>query len=150
MNETYDIQRQIALTKSFEGFSGVPYTCPAGYLTIGYGRNLEANPLTPAEGESLLKNDLNKALKEAQKYSWFLTLDGPRQAVIVDMVFNLGARGFSKFRRLHDALQARDWNRAAREMMDSRWRTQVGRRARKLAAMMRAGLWPSDLTRAAA
>lgn len=32
-----------------EGVRTEPYDCPAGARTTGVGRNLDANPLTPAE-----------------------------------------------------------------------------------------------------
>lgn len=54
----------IDLIKEFEGFSEVPYKCPAGKNTIGYGHViLTPSPLTKITKESalvLLKKDLVK------------------------------------------------------------------------------------------
>ena len=62
-----------------EGCVLKPYTCPAGKLTIGVGRNIEDNPLTEQEKRALgdymhgitkngamllLRNDVAKCLKE--------------------------------------------------------------------------------------
>lgn len=36
-------QQAIELIKKFEGYSQVPYLCPAGYPTIGYGHKIAKN-----------------------------------------------------------------------------------------------------------
>jgi lysozyme len=48
------------------------------------------------------------------------------------MCFNLGHPRFSKFKKFIYAMQVSDWERAAEEMMDSKWATQVGDRAKRL------------------
>ena len=58
----------------------------------------------------------------------FDTLPLQAQMVIIDMVFNLGVGGFSTFRKMIAAVERRDWT-AAKEMRDSIWYHQVGRRA---------------------
>ena len=58
----------------------------------------------------------------------FDTLPLQAQMVISDMVFNLGVGGFSTFRKMIAAVERRDWT-AAKEMRDSIWYHQVGRRA---------------------
>ena len=55
----------IDFTAKSEGFSSTPYRCSAGYMTIGYGRNLDANPLdideiSEDDAWSLLEEDLEK------------------------------------------------------------------------------------------
>jgi len=54
------------------------------------------------------------------------------------MMFNLGYPRLSKFKGMKAAVDARSWNSAADEMVDSRWYTQVPNRARRLVARMRA------------
>ena len=54
-------------------------------------------------------------------------------------LFNLGANRFLLFRRMHKALMKGDWERAACEMLDSKWARQVGYRSTRLALMMRRG-----------
>lgn len=51
MKET--INYIIDKTADFEGFMANVYKCPAGFDTIGYGRNIEANPLTKEEKDKL-------------------------------------------------------------------------------------------------
>ena len=54
------------------------------------------------------------------------------QQVIVNMAFNIGRPRLSKFKNFIAGVNDRDWTRAAEEMMDSRWATQVGDRAIRL------------------
>ena len=54
------------------------------------------------------------------------------------MMFNMGRPRLSKFKGMKAGVDARDWNKAANEMVDSRWYTQVPNRARRLVDRMRA------------
>ena len=58
--------------------------------------------------------------------------------MIANMMFNLGYPRLSKFRGMKAGVDARDWNLAAEEMVDSRWYAQVGKRAERLVDRMRA------------
>jgi len=123
-----------------EGFRGRPYKCTAGKTTIGYGRNLDDNPLTKEEAEYLLKNDLQKVAKEATKLGWYADLKPERRSVIIQMIFNLGLPRFLKFKKTIQAIKDKDYNTAAIEMLDSKWARQVGQRANRLAEQMRCGI----------
>ena len=53
----------LSLIRAFEGFSPTVYACPAGFPTIGYGHVVQPEerfeaPLSPEEGETLLRKDL--------------------------------------------------------------------------------------------
>ena len=52
--------------------------------------------------------------------------------VIANMCFNLGHPRLSGFKNFIQAMQVSDWERAAIEMMDSKWSGQVGDRAVRL------------------
>ena len=52
------------LTAEFEGFSASVYKCPAGFDTIGYGRNIEANPLSVEEKAKLVDGKVSKELAQ--------------------------------------------------------------------------------------
>jgi len=61
-------ERCVELVKKFEGFSDYPYRCPAGYLTIGYGKVIYPKmkieiPLSKEKAEELLIEDLLKIEK---------------------------------------------------------------------------------------
>ena len=53
-------------------------------------------------------------------------------------MFNLGYPRLSKFKGMKRGVDSQDWNQAADEMVDSRWYRQVGARAERLEARMRA------------
>jgi lysozyme len=128
------------LIKVDEGFSGVPYKCPAGYLTIGYGRNLEANPLTPSEAEILMHNDIEKVDSELKKrLPYFAQLTPARKVVLISMAFQLGLNGLLGFRRTLAFVALGDFENASKEMLRSQWSEQTPKRARRLAEMMRVG-----------
>ncbi len=125
--------------KEDEGFSGRVYRCTAGATTIGYGRNLDQNPLTPEEAEHLLKNDLKIVLKQAVRLPYYHRLPPVRRGVILNMIYNIGISRFNKFVKMNDALCNNNYELAADEMLDSKWATQVGERAQRLAKQMRLG-----------
>ena len=66
------------------------------------------------------------------KEPWWRNLNDNRQRVIANMCFNLGHPRLSKFKKFIQAMQVSNWERAAVEMMDSKWSGQVGDRAVRL------------------
>lgn len=120
----------------------MPYQCSAGFTTIGYGHNLQANGLTLAQAERLLDDDIDAAIRDlVVRFPWFEALDPVRQSVLVDMCFNLGIAGLGAFKNTLAAIQRGDYDAASVGMLASRWAEQTGRRARTLAEMMRTGEW---------
>ncbi len=123
-------QVAIDLAKRFEGFHRVPkndpgrahpYICPAGYWTIGYGRLCDPlhPPISMAEGESYLAQDLSTATAATLKYCPVLATEpDARLAAIVDFTFNLGA-GRLQTSTLRRRINQRDWLGAAAELR--RW-----------------------------
>ncbi|MGM0411280.1 MAG: glycoside hydrolase family protein [Bacillota bacterium] len=122
-----------------EGFRSDPYKDTEGYLTIGYGRNLDAKGISREEAAHLLENDIKEVVKDLKKHYWFTTLDKIRQKVIIDMAFNLGVNGLLSFKKMIQALKEKNYDKTADEMLDSLWAEQVGNRADRLARMMRTG-----------
>lgn len=113
---------------------------------IGVGRNIDADGglgLSPEEIDFLLENDIVRSMKElANAFPWYSTLDEVRQDVLVMMAFNLGLPRLRGFNNALAACQAGDYEVCAAEMLDSRWHSQVGARARVLARMMATGEYP--------
>lgn len=130
------IEEQLIL---HEGMKLKPYRCPAGKLTIGVGRNLEDKGLSKQEALFLLRRDIAEITNELRKYPWFETLDMVRQKVLIDMAFNLGINGLFSFKKMLSYLKAGDYEKAADEMVNSRWYGQVGDRSKRLVKMMRTG-----------
>ena len=158
------IEEQLIL---HEGYRKKPYRCTAGYWTVGVGRNLEdvglskeeqfklfgisglsrvevidvllERNITEDEAMYLLKNDIEKCTADVKTFPWFEKLDAVRQKVIIDMRFNLGLAGLKNFKRMISALEQGDYDKAAEEMKDSKWYSQVGIRGRRLVKMMKTG-----------
>lgn len=126
--------------KKHEGFSSKPYKCPAGKLTIGYGRNIEDNGITKDEAEYLLLNDIESARDELLKnYPWASKISYHRRFVLTEMVFNMGIVKFKQFKNMLAACEQGDWNKAAEQALDSAWHKQVGKRAETLAQVLKEG-----------
>ena len=73
-----------------------------------------------------------------QLYEDFDDLPGEVQLIIANMMFNMGRPRLSKFKGMKRGVDARDWNAAADEMVDSAWYRQVTNRADRLVERMRA------------
>lgn len=124
-----------------EGRRNKPYKDSEGILTIGIGRNLDQVGLREDEILFLFKNDLVIANRDAMAFAgnaWD-ALSDVRKAVLVNMAFNLGYKRLMDFRNFRTALTNHDFVSAAYHMKNSKWYTQVGERAQRLVAEMRAG-----------
>ena len=73
-----------------------------------------------------------------QLYEDFDDLPGEAQLIIANMMFNMGRPRLSQFKGMKRGVDARDWDAAADEMVDSRWYRQVTNRAERLVQRMRA------------
>jgi lysozyme len=127
--------------KRAEGLRLKPYRCPAGKLTVGYGRNLEDNGIAPSEAVYLLENDIVGAAGQVERYlPWTARLDSIRQAAVIELAFNLGIAGLLKFHATLMALHEGRYADAARHLLDSKWAGQVGpTRAGRVARMIEVG-----------
>jgi len=140
----------IKLVQEAEGFEPMPYYCPAGKLTQGFGRNLEAHPLNVEEMNELntdgsvgeyvaAKWVLHELLGCETKLSQNIIYQNQspvRKAVLLDMCFNIGYTGLMKFKKMWFALGNKDYPLATREMKDSSWYTQVGNRGKRNVEIM--------------
>lgn len=124
----------------YEGLKLKPYKCPAGYLTIGVGRNLKIRGITEKEAMILLENDIEYFTERTRElFPRFDDLSDSRQRVLVDMCFNIGYKGLSGFYEMRKAIENEDYIRAAHEMLNSLWAAQVGQRAIELSNLMTKG-----------
>ena len=130
-----------------EGIKLTPYFCTANKLTIGIGRNLEQKGISLEEADTLLDNDVSQFEQEVynkvdkEMGINLLSINDERRAVLINMAFNLGVNGLCKFKNMLSAIKKHDYELAAKEMLNSRWATQVGDRADELAQIMRTGKW---------
>lgn len=123
-----------------EGYRRRLYRCSAGYLSGGVGRNFDANGLRDDEIALMLRNDIAEAEAQLDKLlPWWRGLDGVRQKVLVDMMFNLGPKTLAGFANTLRDIRFGRYAAAADRMLKSKWAAQVGPRAKRLARMMRTG-----------
>lgn len=124
-----------------EGLRLKPYRCTAGKLTIGIGRNLDDCGISQAEAYVMLINDIMNCEKQLQAKipDIYNGLDEVRKSVLLNMCFNLGINGLLGFKNTLAFVKAGDWERAANNMLVSKWAKQVGRRAIELSELMRKG-----------
>ncbi len=125
------------LLKVHEGYRQFPYKCSLGIQTIGYGRNLESRGLSEPEAAYLLSQDIKQAEDLLfHEYEYYWQLSGERKAVLIDMMVNIGPTRLRGFKRMHKAIEDRDYELAALEMLDSKWSRQVGPRSVTLSKIM--------------
>ena len=138
-----DRSKLLDMLSLHEGLELKPYKCTSDKLTIGVGRNIEDIGITEDEARYLLQNDVDRILKEVEHWTFLEKLNDVRQAVILDMVFNMGVSTFNAntWVKTFAAIQDEDWEKVANEMLESRWANQVGQRAIRLSQMMRKGEW---------
>jgi lysozyme len=142
------------MLRRHEGLCLSPYFCSKNHKTIGYGWNMEANPLpadyasclrmTGAITEDMAERLLNISITTATDdcRAIYPGLDGfteARKAALIDFMFNVGATIAMKFKKMRAAVKVGDWDRAAGELYDSEWRRQVGGRAEEIIGMVRVG-----------
>ena len=125
------------------------YNDHLGYATFGIGHLVTESD--PEQGQSVgtpvssdrvaeaFESDIQSVLRDCNiLYSDFDDLPEEAQQVIANMMFNLGRPRLSKFAGMKRGVDARDWNQAADEMVDSNWYRQVTNRADRLVERIRA------------
>ena len=125
------------------------YNDHLGYATFGIGHLVTESD--PEQGQSVgtpvssdrvaeaFESDIQSVLRDCNiLYSDFDDLPEEAQQVIANMMFNLGRPRLSKFAGMKRGVDARDWDAAADEMVDSNWYRQVTNRADRLVERIRA------------
>lgn len=128
--------------KRDEGLRLTPYKDSVGKVTIGYGRNLDDAGISQYEADLLLQHDITNASQDLRgALPWTEGLDEARRGVLLNMAFNMGIHRLLGFKITLAMVQSGDYDKAADEMLDSKWAEQVGARAHRLAVQMRSGEW---------
>jgi len=119
---------------------GLP-TCGIGHLITESDEEHSKPVGTVVEQErvkQLFALDMMVTIDECKVlYSDFDDLPEECQHVIANMMFNMGRPRLSKFKGMKAGCDARDWNKMADEMVDSRWHDQVPNRAKRLVKRIR-------------
>ena len=128
------------LEAGIRGEQSVAVTSENTAKTMGSGTlDVFATPALVALAEKTCWMSVAAALDE--EIPWWRRLNAPRQAVLLDMAFNMGAEGLMSFRRTLRAVREQRWKDARDGMLASKWAGQVGRRASELAEQMMTGEW---------
>ena len=119
--------------KKHEGFSSTVYQCTEGYDTIGYGFAVKDLYLSKEICNKILKQKISELkLKISQKFDWFTDSPDQVQDVVINMCYQLGINGFSKFKKTIYYLETEQYEEASEEMLDSLWARQTPNRAKEL------------------
>ena len=141
MNRLYPIDEVTKSLRQEEGWSQTVYQCSEGHWTLGYGRNVDPHTgigISREEGELMLANDVRRTIEELENaFPQFGDLDQQRTAVLIELGFQLGTPTLRKFTNMLGGLWAGDNDRAADELLDSRYARQVPARARRYAERLR-------------
>ena len=143
--DRYQLREELA---NDEGCKYKVYLDHLGYPTFGIGHLITDND--PECGTSVgtevssdrvqeaFDSDIETVLSECERlYEDFGDLPEEVQLIIANMMFNMGYTRLSKFKGMKRGVDARDWETAADEMVDSRWYRQVTNRAKRLVERMK-------------
>jgi lysozyme len=133
-----------------EGFKAYPYKDTMGHWTIGYGTNIEAvhqlysvlddlkeHGITIPIAILWLRNDIHKASVDIRwTRQWTNQLERGQKIGLIDMCYNLGINKLLDFQKFLDALKIGDIEVAQKELANSLWAKQVGKRAERISALI--------------
>jgi len=143
-----DIEQLKETLKVDEGVVYKIYKDHLGYPTFGIGHLVikedkefgkdVGTEVSEDRVNECFEKDVQSVIEDCKKLhdGW----DGYPQEVkqiVANMMFNMGRPRLSKFKGMKRGVDARDWNAAADEMVDSRWYRQVTKRADRLVERMR-------------
>lgn len=155
---SYDLTKVSEMITRHEGKRNKMYLDTKGIPTVGIGFNLDRKDakaqlkalgldynkvrsgkqlLTNKQIDSLFKYTLTEAIAVAKSFlSNFSEHPSHVQEILINMAFNLGPDRFSGFDNFKAALLKKDYQTAAKEMINSKWHKQVGNRAIELEKIM--------------
>ena len=143
-----DIEKLREQLEIDEGVVHEIYLDHLGYPTFGIGHLVrESDPehganvgtkVDEARCIEAFNEDVESVIKDCKiLYSDFDDLPEEVQQIVAKMMFNMGRPRLSKFKGMKRGVDAKDWNAAADEMVDSAWYRQVTNRANRLVERMR-------------
>ena len=125
-----------------EGKRLKPYRDQMGWLTIGYGRNIDVEGINEDEAELMLANDLARFSQEVHvRLPWTDSIGDERRAVMVGMAMNTGTAGLLGFKKMLRYAEMGDYESAAAELLSSRYAEQLPERSRRYARQLATGIW---------
>ncbi|MEI9815999.1 glycoside hydrolase family protein [Enterobacter hormaechei] len=145
-----------------EGEKLTIYKDTEGYWTIGVGHLLTKSPskdeairqldklvgtghygyINKQESRKILEIDINQTIKQigrTELINVYTSLDIIRRTALVDMCFQLGVQGVLQFKKMIQHLNAREYEKAADEALNSKWARQTPNRAKRVTDVIRYG-----------
>ena len=132
------VQSLIKQIKHHEGYRSRVYKCTEGYDTIGYGFAIKDLVVSEEVCEMILLEKLEfleKSIKN--RFSWYEESPQVIKEVIINMCYQLGVSGFSRFRKTISYLEKENYLEASKEMLRSRWAKQTPNRAKELSEIVK-------------
>ena len=124
--------------RKHEGFRSKVYKDTLGFDTIGYGFAIKDLVLDEDIANIILQRKLEALIRSIEfKFSWYADLPNAVKDVVIEMCYQMGLKGFSKFKRTIEHLKCEEWESAASEMLISRWNEQTPLRAKALSDRVR-------------
>jgi len=129
--------------KACEGYVNKIYKCSEGFDTIFYGHKITPEDdyehnieYKKDEGEVVFEKDFQRTLDAAERLIADRPINNTAKEVIINMVYQIGEGGVSKFKNMWKALDNKDYGEASFQMLDSLWAKQTPNRANKLSKKM--------------
>ena len=142
-----DMDKLLESVKRHERYRNKVYLDTLGKRTVGVG-HLCVEEFWEDDKEyeekflmDILEADLQNAIKGAKDLmseNGCMDMDEVAEEIIIEMIFQLGKTGVSKFKNMWKALSGLEYSVAASEMLDSRWAKQTPNRAQAMSAQMAA------------
>lgn len=130
---------RLQITKH-EGIELMPYRCTSDKLTIGVGRNLDDRGISHETAMQMLDEDIDICINELQQtVSYWDDLPERVQEALINLCFNMGISRLMAFKKTFGFLREGMYEKAADELLESRYANQVGQRAIDVANMIREG-----------
>ena len=131
--------------KKHEGFRDTVYRDTLNKRTGGFGHLCVEDHWEDGKKydkkylEDILEKDLQYAINQGEGMCQDLKISDDAKFLIIEMIFQLGGRGISKFRKMWAALREDPPNyfEAHVQMLDSRWSKQTPGRAVEMAETMK-------------
>ena len=131
--------------KKHEGFRNSVYKDTLGKRTVGFGHlcvedHWEDNKAYDKKYlEEILEKDLQYAINQGEGMCKDLKISDDAKFLIIEMTFQLGGNGVSKFKKMWSSLEEDppNYKEASVQMLDSRWAKQTPNRAQEMAGHMR-------------
>ena len=141
-----NLERLMESVKQHEGYRNKVYLDTLGKRTVGVG-HLCVEDFWEDDKEydekfllEILEKDLGQEIIGARELMMehdCIDINEKAEEILIEMVFQLGKTGVSKFRKMWDALSEKNYIGASYEMLDSRWAKQTPNRAKAMAKTMK-------------